>query len=200
MIRQVQGGLLKREGMASTGPEHVKLVMSILFSAGEPESKTLETLERSFGPIDLVSRQLGFEHTDYYCKEMGPGLIRRMVSFRQLVHPGNLVQIKLQTQHLEDMFRDNRGNRKVNLDPGLLGHAQLVLATHKPYAHRIYLDKGVFAELTLLFSKGSFRPLAWTYPDYASEPLLEWFNQARTLYLWQRRNSRRKGEGTPCTA
>lgn len=184
----------KGEATALRGPEHVKLVVSILFSAPEAESQSLETLERGFGPIDLVSRRFCFEHTDYYYAEMGPGLFRRMVSFRELVHPGNLVGIKLRTQLLEDMFRDEKGNRRVNLDPGFLGHAQLVLATHKSYSHRIYLDKGVFAELTLIFRQGSFRPLAWTYPDYASEPLLEWIHRARALYLWQRRHSPRKGE------
>lgn len=190
---------MKRESRAPRGPEHVKLVMSILFSAVEPESQTLETLERDFGLIDLVSRRLSFQHTDYYCAEMGTDLFRRMVSFRQLVHPGNLVEIKLRTQVIEDMFRDTEGNRKINLDPGLLGHAQLVLATHKPYSHRIYLDRGVFAELTLIFRQGSFKPLVWTYPDYASEPLLGWFHKTRTLYLWQRRCSLYKGEEQPCT-
>lgn len=186
------------DGKASRGPEHVKLVMSVLFSSGGPESQTLELLEGDFGPIDLVSKRLCFQHTRYYCNEMGEELTRRMVSFRELVHPGNLVGIKLRTQVIENTFRDHRGNRRVNLDPGLLGHAQLVLATHKPYAHRIYLDKGVFAELTLIFRQGSFRPLLWTYPDYASEPLLGWINGARDLYLWQRRYSRGKGEKEPC--
>lgn len=191
---------MKEEDKACKGPEHVKLVMSMLFSAGQCEAAPLETLERELGPIDLVSRRLCFQHTDYYSPEMGPGIFRRMVSFRQLVHPGDLVDIKVRTQAIEDMFRDERGNRKVNLDPGLLGHAQLVLATHKPYSHRIYLNKGVFAELTLIFRQGSFRPLLWTYPDYGSEPLLGWFHQVRTLYLWQRRYNRGKGEGRPCTA
>ncbi len=191
---------MEEEAKACRGPEHVKLVMSILFSAGEQETATLETLEKELGPIDLVSRRLCFQHTDYYSAEMGTGLLRRMVSFRRLVHPGTLVDLKLRTQAIEDMFRDKRGNRKVNLDPGLLGHAQLVLATHKPYSHRIYLGKGVFAELTLIFRQGSLRPLLWTYPDYGSEPLLGWFHRVRSLYLWQRRYNRGKGEGQPCTA
>ncbi len=181
--------------MTKTRPEHVKLVMSVLFSAQGPETQALETLERRIGSIDLVSRRFCFEHTDYYCAEMGPGLLRRMVSFRELVHPESLVELKLGTQAIEDIFRDSGGNRRVNLDPGLLGHAQLVLASHKPYSHRIYLDQGVFAELTLLFKDGSFKPLPWTYPDYASEPMLGWLHQARALYLWQRRNTLGRGEG-----
>ncbi|MEJ5375653.1 MAG: DUF4416 family protein [bacterium] len=179
---------------ANKGPEHVKLVMSVIFSPAEPENRALEALEKEFGPIDMVSHRICFEHTDYYAQEMGPGLLRRMISFRQLLHPSSLVEIKLRAQAIEDMFRDTMGNRKVNLDPGLLGHAQLILATHKPYSHRIYLDKGIFGEITLIFKEGSFRALDWTYPDYASEPLLGWFQRVRSLYLWQRRHTQQGQE------
>jgi hypothetical protein len=183
-----------------TGPESLKLVMSVLISGRELEGEVLGALELEIGNLDLVSQRLAFEHTDYYSAEMGPGLLRRMVSFRELVHPGRLVELKLRARAMEDLFRGQEGNRRVNLDPGLLGHAQLVLATHKPHAHRIYLDRGVYAELTLIFRQGSFRPLLWTYPDYASEPLLGWLHRVRELYLWQRRQLRGKGEGEPCGA
>ncbi len=43
-----------------------------------------------------------------------------------------------------------------------------MLATGKNYLHRIYLGRGVYADLTLIYEKGGFQPLPWTYPDYAS--------------------------------
>lgn len=175
-------------------PEPLKQVMSVLLAAPELEPSALKALEQEVGALDLVSERFHFHHTDYYAAEMGHGLIRRMLSFREPVHPGRLVEFKLRAQALEDLFRDERGNRRINMDPGLLGLHHLVLATHKPHAHRIYLDQGVYAELTLIFREGRFRPLLWTYPDYASEPLLGWLHKVRTLYLWQRRHMEERGE------
>jgi len=58
--------------------------------------------------------------------------------------------------------------RVVNLDPGYVEPSKLVLASMKPFAHRIYLGKGVWGDLTLLWRKGRWRALEWTFPDYAS--------------------------------
>lgn len=178
-------GLSLRDGKGME-PEPEKRVMSMLLARPELESPALEVLEKELGALDLVSRRLPFHHTQYYAPEMGPDLLRRMVSFREPADPGSLVEFKLRAQLLEDLFRDQSGNRAINLDPGLLGLHHLVLATRKPAAHRIYLGRGVYAELTLIYRQGSFRPLPWTYPDYASEPLLGWMNRVRGIYLWQR--------------
>ena len=72
--------------------------------------------------------------------------------------------------------------RRVNLDPGYLLLSRLVLSTFKDFAHRIYLGRGVFAEVTLIFREGSFRPLPWTYPDYAAPETIALFNKAREDY------------------
>ena len=58
----------------------------------------------------------------------------------------------------------------------------MVLATTKGYAHRIYLGKGIFADLTLLYENGSYRALRWTYPDYGSDELIGLFNRWREHY------------------
>ena len=73
-------------------------------------------------------------------------------------------------------------SRQVNIDPGYLDLAKLVLATTKDYAHRIFLRKGVFAEIALSFRGASFSANAWTYPDYASKEYIDIFNQMRKLY------------------
>jgi hypothetical protein len=119
---------------------------------------------------------------------MGIGLHRRMISWRKLVPPDGLIAAKRAAESLENRFRDIQENRRVNLDPGLLGLHHVVLATHKGYAHRIYLGQGVHADLTLMFQGGRFRPLPWTYPDYAGGPVLEWLHRVRSVYLWQRRS------------
>jgi hypothetical protein len=57
--------------------------------------------------------------------------------------------------------------------------AQVVLATAKNYSHRSYIGKGYYAEVTLIYSGGDFRPLDWTYPDYRGETALTFFRELR---------------------
>jgi len=67
--------------------------------------------------------------------------------------------------------------------PYPLTAASLVLATTKDRAHRICLHEGIHAEVTLLYERGGFRPLPWTYPDYRSAEVRSFFERARGLIL-----------------
>ena len=80
---------------------------------------------------------------------------------------------------------DSERNRSINLDPGYISGSKLVLATCKNYSHRIYLDKGIYAEVTLHFQDATFKPWPWTYPDYKSEGYIQSFNKIREIYLKQ---------------
>jgi hypothetical protein len=64
----------------------------------------MERLEAHFGPVDLVSRWLPFDFTDYYTREMGTPLYRRMVAFKRLVDQEALPDIKHLTNALEKEF------------------------------------------------------------------------------------------------
>jgi hypothetical protein len=114
--------------------------------------------------------------------EMGAPLIRRWASFRSLVPQDTLPAVKRRVQDLETRW-SLQDKRRVNIDPGLLTAERLVLATGKNYSHRIYLGQGVFADLTLLFYRGSYHPLPWTYPDYRDPLSLQIFNRLRDRYL-----------------
>jgi len=155
-------------------PEKAKLLVAMLLSpqAVQQEGQVREALESRFGPIDLVSDSWRFDCTDYYTPQMGPDLTRRIVSFEHLIDPGRLAEAKLATNALEVQLSQGLGadvvHREVNLDAGYLTLAQMVLATTKSYSHRIYLGKGIYAEVTLHYHKGRYRPWPWTYPDYAS--------------------------------
>jgi hypothetical protein len=92
---------------------------------------------------------------------------------------------------MEARFPNERGGRKVNIDPGYLAASKFILATGKDYSHRIYLGKGIYGDLTLIVQKGAFTPLPWTYPDYASQPLIGLLNLLRQRYLWQLRQEKR---------
>lgn len=162
-------------------PDPAKLFLSAIYRQGGALEKCLQALIEKFGPSDYSSRELEFTITGYYEREMGEPLYRRFFSFRELCDPARLAEIKLFTNDLEqDSAVDDR--RAVNLDPGLISMGSLILATGKPVAHRPYLGRGVYADLTLVYESGSFKPLPWTYPDYRAPELLEFLNRLRAAY------------------
>jgi hypothetical protein len=177
-------------------PLPVKLIASMFTARGELLEEARVRLSQKFGPIDYESELLPFDHTTYYAAEFGENLKRRFVSFEKLVHPGKLAGIKLLTNALELVLSGAKGmewavegRRQINIDPGYISHSKLVLATTKDHAHRIYLGQGIYAEVTLHFRGGTFQPWPWTYPDYASPPLIAIFNQIRGLYVKQLRKT-----------
>ena len=162
-------------------PEPVRLFIGML--SGDPKlfSAAVNILTKKFGPVLLESEIIPFEFTDYYTPEMGENLWRKFVAFKRMVSPEKLASIKLFTNHLEETYSQNK-KRRINLDPGLLTPARVILASTKDFSHRIYLKSGIYAEITLLFHKGKFETLAWTYPDYRTEPYLGFFLLLRNMY------------------
>jgi len=139
------------------------------------------------GPVDLESPAFPFNLTDYYEKEMGPGLLRRFLSFRSLAGPECLADVKLAANGLEERVRQESGGslRPVNIDPGYLTASALVMATAKDFSHRIPLAHGIYAHLELLFTRTDVRFLPWTYPDMRQEGVTTFFLGVRRAYLEQ---------------
>jgi hypothetical protein len=73
--------------------------------------------------------------------------------------------------------------RIVNLDPGYLTAAALIMATAKDFSHRIPLQEGIYGHLEFLFTKTGIRRLDWTYPDFAQEGYQAYFLSLRREYL-----------------
>lgn len=164
----------------------VKLIASIFSPDESLIGAVTAELEKMFGPLDWESAGLLFDRTRYYEKEMGGPLFRRFVAFRDLISPESIVDVKLGSNELEQVYVRG-GKRLVNIDPGYICMERLVLVTGKNYTHRIYLSKGIYADLTLVFQRGRFRPLPWTYRDYADEALIAQFNEIRGKYKAQLR-------------
>ena len=138
----------------------------------------IKFLAGHFGNPLYISREWDFSSfTDYYKAEMGENLKRRFVVFDQLIFPLELSEIKVFTNGLEQAY-SQAGRRKVNIDPGFLSHNKLILATTKNHYHRIYLDKGIYLEVTMSFVHGDWRCFDWTYPDYRDH-YRSWFKQIR---------------------
>ncbi len=81
-------------------------------------------------------------------------------------------------------------DRPLNLDPGYVTEAKLVLASTKDHAHRIYLADGMYAEVTLYYQHRQWRHRDWTFPDYRRSDYHAFFDKCRE-YLRQRRREAR---------
>ena len=139
-------------------------------------------LEQAFGPIAQTSPEYAFDQSRYYEAEMGAGLIKRFFAFEQLIDPALLPSIKHATNELERQLAGSGRfpqQRPLNLDPGYLTEAKLILATTKDRDHRIYLAEGIFAECTLFFHGNAWRTRPWTYPDYARSDYHQFFTLCR---------------------
>ncbi len=167
-----------------TRAKPVKLIAGFIFRDDKYLKKAESILVRKFGRIDFKSQIIPFNFTDYYAKEFGINLKRVFISFEDLISPKSLSSIKVITNQIEKKLSLN-GKRLINIDPGYLDSARLVLASTKDFAHRVYLDKGIFAEITLIFRDHSFRGWEWTYPDYKKEEYIEVFHKIRAIFLHQ---------------
>ncbi|HNS15658.1 MAG TPA: DUF4416 family protein [Syntrophorhabdaceae bacterium] len=162
-------------------PKPVKLFASLIFKEEAPFQGALKMLEDKVGAIEQKMPPAVFSQTDYYEKEMGKGLLRVFVLFKELFPRDLLPGIKLRTNEIESAFSENR-RRSVNIDPGYISLENVILATTKGYAHRIYMGSGIYADLTLIYSSGTYRPLEWTYPDYGEAKTISVFNDWRENY------------------
>jgi len=162
-------------------PHDVKLITGLLSNDPGMFCEARRVLTKAFGPVDSESDVLEFTHTDYYRKEFGDHIKRVFFSFKRHVSCRNAYRAKLTTRRLEKKFISG-GKRRINIDPGYLSLAKLVLFSTKDHVHRMYMDKGIYAEVTLRFLKHSFAPWPWTYPDYATREYIDFFNRVRGLY------------------
>jgi hypothetical protein len=161
----------------------VKLIAGMIGRGGEIFPEALAPLESRCGPVDFQSEFIPFDFTGYYEKEMGPSLLRRFYSFQNLIDPGDLPELKIETNRIEDELCDREtGRRRINIDPGYVALSKLVLATTKERPHRIHIGRGIYAEVTLQYQGSSFSPWDWTYPDYRTETYISIFNRIRDEY------------------
>ncbi|MFC1850415.1 DUF4416 family protein [candidate division CSSED10-310 bacterium] len=143
-------------------------------------------LEQLCGSILAKSDPFPFNHSHYYTSEMGTPLSKYYLVFGACISPGAIIRIKHETSLLEGEYlvtREGRTGRLVNIDPGYFTHAQLILATHKNYSHRIFLGQGVYAELTYQIQGRQWIPLPWTYPDYRTSQTISFFSEHRAAFV-----------------
>ena len=145
-----------------------KPVAGVMLSEGIDPETVWTRLETEFGPLDFIGNPYPFSFTSYYEPEMGARISKYIVSFRDLIDPQTLAAVKHRTNEIENEFAVN-GCRRVNLAPGIMDLNRFILAPTKNRGHRIPLADAIYGELTLIYIRGRFEPLPWTYADYKTD-------------------------------
>lgn len=162
-------------------PLPAKLIVGVFMKEKSLLATVMAQLTPQLGELEMASLWLPFDNTVYYESEMGRPLFRRFLVFRELIGQADLSRIKQMTNAIEQQTALN-GKRRVNIDPGYLLQERFVLATGKNFTHRIYIGRGIYADLTLIYQKGAFQLLPWTYPDYTTPAALQFLEAVRHRY------------------
>ena len=173
-------------------PKPVKLLVAILAANQRCLTAALDALDARFGMMDNVSDVWAFTETDYYRDQTGDSIVRQLVSFDELVDPGRLARIKQAANELERELAEELKAavpRPVNLDPGIIEPSKLILASTKNFSHRIYIGERIYAEVTLMYSKGLWQELPYTYPDYKKADYQDFFSKVRIRLVEQLKES-----------
>ena len=171
----------------------VKLFVGVLVSNSKFIPSVEERLVALYGPIDHRSDVIPFDFTNYYEAEMGDLIDRVFYSFERLIEADQLPEIKRQTNQLEEELApllktpSTNVKRPVNLDPGFIEQAKVILASTKNFYHRMYLGAGIFGEVTMHFKNNTYQFFPWTYPDYQSKDYQDFFLRMRQIYRSQLR-------------
>jgi len=158
-----------------------KLFVAVMHRPEFDAAPLLAQLTEWYGKVESRTEPYPFAST-YYEAEMGAGLVKFFVSFAPLIAQEQLASIKLATNGLEQAAADRRG-RIFNLDPGLVTHYSVILASTKGYAQRIFLGGGIYAEPALLFRRDALEALPWSYPDYQTPEAHAFFVEIRRRLL-----------------
>jgi hypothetical protein len=164
-------------------PLPVKLFLGMLSPDPELFPECAAVFAREHGAIDLESEVMPWETSDYYQDEMGSTLFRKFVFFQKPMDPVLLPSIKIFSNAVEQRLLNSTspGSRRINIDPGYVTEAKVVLASTKDFAHRIYIGQGIYAEVTLRYGnrERSFLTLDHTYFDFREKKYRDLFNKAR---------------------
>lgn len=165
-------------------PLPVKYIVAVLFR----ERRWLDAAKREitarWGGMDFEGDDHLFDVTGYYTPEMGSPLSRRLLAFETLYCPTLIVEMKLQCNAIEAELADN-GKRRVNLDAGYLDHNKYLLASAKEAGQKVYLDRGIYADLSGRYKGGKYRPFEWSFPDFRDGRYDRELLAIRKLYLEQ---------------
>ena len=160
----------------------VKRITGILYPIDREDllQWSVDELAKLWGRPEIFSRSVPFDKTNYY-DEIAPNLTRIFLCFPGLVNAGGLADWKHEAINIEAQSRSPI--RAVNIDPGYVDGARLILASTKDHAHRIYLRDGIYGEVTMRYRFKQWQSFDYTFPDFHSGVYDEFLSQVRRLWL-----------------
>ena len=159
-------------------PTKAALFAAIMYSDEKTAKKAVEMLVKKFGKLSFESEEYEFNATDFYEDEFGTDLKKRFILFEKKIDREQLAEIKIFSNKVEDKLAKNK-KRTVNIDPGYITQANVVLASCKEFPHRIYVGKGIHAEVEMIFKKDRIEYPQYVYKDYQTELAKKFFLDAR---------------------
>jgi hypothetical protein len=174
-------------------PAPVLLILAAFSRHGDALDWAEKRSAEAWGPAALSSPRFAFVETVYYEPSMGAGIQKCFWAYEGLIDPAAVVDLKLLTNQWEAEYAEKSGHsesRPLNLDPGYLTPAKLVLASTKDHAHRLYLSRGIYAEVTLFYKDRQWQHRDWTFPDYRRADYQQFFSECRDYLRRRQRQGR----------
>jgi hypothetical protein len=162
--------------------EPVIRFVAVITSDEEVRAWAYRCIEERWGTMTECSPPMPFHANGFYNDAMGEGLIKTLVATTQPCDPVGLADWKTQTNQWEieaALKLTKPQSRPLNLDPGYITQAKLVLATVKDRDHRVYLKDGIFGEITLTYVGRQWVHHRWTYPDYRTDEVVSFAMKCR---------------------
>jgi len=169
-------------------PKPVLLIAAVTSRNADAFDWTIQQAEAHWGPVALKSPIFDFTETGFYTESMGSDLKKQLLAFETPFDSSKIASTKHVSNDLEAAYASattHPEQRPVNIDPGYVTEAKLVLVTTKDRDHRIYLQDGIYAEVTLHYRSKEWHKSRWTYPDYQREDFQGFFSECR-VYLRDR--------------
>ncbi|MBO8131702.1 MAG: DUF4416 family protein [Candidatus Marinimicrobia bacterium] len=155
---------------------------AIMYNKVEDFNKTVSKVKSKYGEILAIGDEFKvIDFTDYYVKEFGENLKKRFMILKNAVKIDNYYRTKIWSNELEYNLYDEwiSDKRIINLDPGYFTPSKLILYSTKNYSHRMYINDGIYAEVTLIYEHNDYKFLPWTYPDYKWEKNIQFLKTYR---------------------
>lgn len=162
--------------------EPVVRICAVITRHDSARTWAIERLSQRWGIVHELSAAVPFDAGSFYRETMGDGLTQTLVAVGDFADPADLADWKHETNDWESLYASlnlSPETRPINLDAGYLSQAKLVLATIKDRDHRIYLRRGIFAEVTLNYVDKSWRHHRWSYPSYRDVAVAEFCQAVR---------------------
>jgi hypothetical protein len=87
-------------------PIPVKLFLGMISREPGLFTECTRLFAQEYGPVDLMSNVLSWDHSDYYREEMGTGLLRLFIFFEYLINPAQLAAVKHHAIRIEASFSE----------------------------------------------------------------------------------------------